>query len=72
MVERIKKLCEEKGISWTALCVELTGSKGNLATWNKGNIRTDHLAKIADYFNVSVDYLLGRKMPSVEWGSRHD
>ena len=60
MYELIKKLCIEKGISPTKLCTEITGSKGNLPTWQKGNINPKSLIKIADYFSVSVDYLLGR------------
>ena len=60
MYELIKKLCATKGISPTKLCTEITGSKGNLPTWQKGNINPVSLTKIADYFDVSVDYLLGR------------
>lgn len=61
MYERIKKLCKEHGISITRLCEEITGSKGNLATWKKGNVRPEHLYQIAEKFNVSTDYLLGKK-----------
>lgn len=60
MYELIKELCASKGISPTKLCTEITGSKGNLPTWQKGNINPTSLIKIADFFNVSVDYLLGR------------
>lgn len=60
MYELIKELCATKGISPTKLCTEITGSKGNLPTWQKGNINPTSLIKIADYFDVSVDYLLGR------------
>lgn len=58
--ELIAKLCKEKGTSPTALCTEITGSKGNLRTWQKGSINPVSLTKIADYFNVSTDYILGR------------
>jgi len=58
--ELIAKLCKEKGTSPTALCTEITGSRGNLPTWQKGNINPVSLTKIADYFNVSTDYLLSR------------
>lgn len=60
MYELIKQLCNSKGISPTKLCIEITGSKGNLPTWQKGNINPTSLIKIADYFGVSTDYLLGR------------
>ena len=60
MFERIRILCVENGLTVTELCKQLTGSSGNLPTWKKGNIKADTLCKIADYFNVSVDYLVGR------------
>lgn len=58
LFNQIEKLCNENNISPTRLCVEITGSKGNLPTWKKGNIRPDWLIKIADYFKVTTDYLL--------------
>ncbi len=60
MYERLESLCQKNNISITKLCVEITGSKGNLSTWKKGNINPESLRKIADYFDVSADYLLGR------------
>ena len=60
MYELLLELCEKRGISITNLCLEITGSRGNLNTWKKGNINPVSLTKIADYFNVSTDYLLGR------------
>jgi len=60
MYELLQELCKEKGTNITNLCVTITGSSGNLPTWKKGNINPESLRKIADYFNVSADYLLGR------------
>ena len=60
MYELLLKLCQSKGITITNLCIEVTGSPGNSSTWKKGNINPTSLTKIADYFNVSTDYLLGR------------
>lgn len=60
MYEIINQLCKERKISITKLCEMVTNSSGNLATWKKGYMRSDYLQKIADYFGVSVDYLLGR------------
>lgn len=60
MFERIRILCVENGLTVTDLCKQVTGSTGNLPTWKKGNVKAESLCKIADYFNVSVDYLLGR------------
>ena len=60
MYDLIERLCKENGTSPTKLCTEITGSRGNLPTWQKGNINPISLVKIADYFHISVDYLLGR------------
>lgn len=58
--ERLRELCKKNNLTPTSLCIDITGSQGNLATWKKGNIRSDYLLQIADRFGVSVDYLLGR------------
>lgn len=60
MYELLESMCKEKGTTITRLCVEITGSKGNLSTWKKGNINPASLVKIADYFGVTTDFLLGR------------
>jgi len=57
--ERLKKLCGENNISITSLCLEITGTKGNLSTWKTGSIRNDYLVKISERLNVSVDWILG-------------
>lgn len=56
--ERLGVLCEKNGTNPTALCVKVTGSKGNLATWKKGHIRSDYLIVISEEFNVPTDYIL--------------
>jgi LPS sulfotransferase NodH len=60
MYDRLKKICKEHKTSVSALCQQVTGNTGNLATWQKGYMRSDWLAQCADYLNCSVDYLLGR------------
>ena len=60
MYEIIKKICAENNMSVSKLCEIITGSKGNLGTWKKGSFSVDTLVKIADYFKLSADYLLGR------------
>lgn len=71
---RLQDICKANGTTPTALCKIITGSSGNLATWKKGNIRADYLQKIADYFNVSVDYLLtgAKETPTAESDERKD
>ena len=62
-IDKIFKLMEEKNISANALSKEL-GFKNNVVftQWKNRQSKpsADALAKLADYFDVSVDYLLGR------------
>jgi len=60
MYQKLKELCKKKGTNVTQLCIEVTGNSGNLATWKKGYMRSDYLAKSAEILGVSTDYLLGR------------
>lgn len=59
-LERIKKLCESRGITVPTLEERLAIPNNTIYQWNKRKPNTDRLEKVADYFNVSVDYLLGR------------
>lgn len=60
-----EKLCRDKGITPTRASVEIGFSRGSVSYWKKNrqiDAKPDSkTAKmIADYFGVSVDYLLGR------------
>lgn len=59
---RLRELRKSKGIKQEDLCKALGISQGNLSNWENGRYEADNrsLKKIADYFGVSVDYLLGR------------
>ena len=57
--ERVKELCKEKGISLNKLEQEIGVASGYLSKLDNPGIRTIKL--IADYFNVSVDYLIAEK-----------
>ena len=61
--QRLKELREEKGLSIKTLAKELGVSDIAIGRWEKG-LRTpniDSLILVANYFNVSADYLLGLK-----------
>ena len=58
--DRIKELCNEKGISLPVLESILGFGNGTIVKWDKSDPNTKKLRQVADYFNVSVDYLLGR------------
>lgn len=61
MYNKLQKLCNIRGTTPTALCKQVTGSGGNLATWKKGYMRSDYLSKVADILHCSTDYLLDRE-----------
>ncbi len=60
--ERIKKLANSEGLSLPKLEEELGFGGGTISRWDKSAPSADKLAKIADRYNVSVDYLLGREL----------
>lgn len=60
LLDRIKKLAKQKDISIYQLEEEIDIGRNTIYQWNKRTPSADKLQKVADYFNVSVDYLLGR------------
>lgn len=58
--DRIKELADNQKISLNILEEKLGYSTNYLYSLKKGNPKSDRLQEIADYFNVSTDYLLGR------------
>ena len=56
--ETIKDLCKQHSISVTALEKELGFGRGSIGKLRNGQTSAERLQKIADYFNVSTDYLL--------------
>lgn len=65
--DRIKELAEKRGKSLPAVSADLKFSDNLFYRWKTSNPKASDLAKVADYFHVSVDYLLGRdKSPTDE------
>lgn len=59
--ERFNELCTEHHTKPNPVVKELGISSGIITKWKNGSLpNSDTLLKIADYFNVSADYLLGR------------
>ena len=56
---RIKELCLENNISQTRLEDELGLGKTIIAKWRHSSPNVESLMKVAEYFHVSVDYLIG-------------
>ncbi|HBL6539367.1 TPA: helix-turn-helix transcriptional regulator [Listeria monocytogenes] len=60
--KRLSELRKKKGFSQYKLADELGFSRGQVANYEQGTREPDYqtLLKIAEFFNVSTDYLLGR------------
>ena len=58
--EKIKELAENQGISLNKLEEKLGYSRNTIYNMRKSTPNSGRIAEIADYFNVSTDYLLGR------------
>lgn len=59
-LERIKKLCKDHGISVSVLEDRLNFPNNTLYQWKSRTPSLERLEQVANYFNVSTDYLLGR------------
>ncbi|MFJ6974277.1 MAG: helix-turn-helix domain-containing protein [Ligilactobacillus ruminis] len=60
ILERIQELARKKDKNLKEISLELGFSKNYLYSLKTQAPSSDKLAKIADYFKVSTDYLLGR------------
>ena len=62
LYKRIEDLCKERKITITSMCKESGASRASLSDLKVGRkqgLSADTLNKIAKFFSVSVDYLLG-------------
>lgn len=62
MYKRIESMCKERGVNITQMCRDAGVPRGNLSELKMGRtlaLSTRTLSKIATYFGVSVDHLLG-------------
>lgn len=60
LLERIKRLCDQHGETLASLERKMDFGNGTIRRWDNATPSGDKLVKVADFFNVSVDYLLGR------------
>lgn len=61
LYEKVKQLCKSKGIeiSNLGIALDIPLTKGTVSKWQNGaKPRASTIKAIADYFGVSVDYLL--------------
>ncbi|MDE6427125.1 MAG: helix-turn-helix domain-containing protein [Ruminococcus sp.] len=57
----IIELCNEKNITVSNIVGRFSTSKSAMAAWKKGNISPDTLVRLADFFGVSIEYLMTGK-----------
>ncbi len=62
VVERISELCKKRGVSLNVLEKETGLGKSTIYRWDESSPAAEKLQKVADYFGVSTDYLLGREI----------
>jgi transcriptional regulator with XRE-family HTH domain len=67
--ERLYDLCIKNGCRPNTIAKNIGLSTATATKWKNGAIPNgEALIKIADYLNVSVDYLLGRTdNPEINW-----
>ena len=60
--ERLKQLREDRKLLAKDFAKDMNVEPATITNWEKGNRfpKDDVLVQIADYFNCSIDYLLGR------------
>lgn len=59
---RLKEIREKKKISQLKLALDLNMNQNTISRYETGQREADYatLIQLADYFNVTLDYLLGR------------
>lgn len=67
LYDRIKILADRQGLSISDLSLKMGWSEKAIYSWRRSSPSIDKVQKVADYFNVSTDYLLGR----IDW-ERYD
>lgn len=60
--EKTKYLCDNKNITIAKLERELNFSEGSVSKWKTSKPSFDKLISVADYFNVSLDFITGRSL----------
>ena len=64
--ERLQVLCKERNLSVSAALNILGVSSGNMTYWRKGRLpKGDTLRRMAKFFDVPVDTLIGSKQESL-------
>ena len=73
--ERFSELCNAADETPNSVAKKIQASSGSVTAWKNGSEpRSATTRKIADFFNVSTDYLLGKeeKAPTDDGGRKFD
>lgn len=62
LLERIRELCKQHGVSIPILEKTTGIGNGTVGRWDTSYPRADKLRDVADYFSVSMDWLMGRSL----------
>ena len=70
MYEIFEKLCHKKGVTPYRVCKETGLTTSTISNWKAGRYtpKQDKMQKIAEYFGVSVDYLMTGEEKDFETG----
>lgn len=71
-MERLKELRKIKNVSQAEFAKYMNVAQNTVSRWENGDrlMDTETLLRAAEYFNVTADYLLGRKPEQIAAGNR--
>ena len=61
---KIRELCKKRGVSLSQVERDCGFASGSISHWDTKMPSVERVGRVADYFNISVDYLMGRQAPS--------
>lgn len=68
LVDKIKELAKSRGKSMKQVALDLGLPYNTFYKWNKQTPKIDKIKVVADYFGVSIDYLLGNEEANTQQG----
>lgn len=60
LTNRIKELADQKKVTFAEIERKVGISNGQIRRWDTSSPKIENIQKVADFFDVSTDYLLGR------------
>lgn len=70
---RIKELADKKKVTFAEIERNTGISNGQIRRWDTSSPKIENIKKVADYFDVSTDYLLGRsEIPAIKQADQEE